>query len=83
MKTYTYTVHLEPAEEGGYTVYVPALPGCVTQGETYSEAIIMAREAILCYLESLIKDGEPIPEESQPAGRVALGVVVEMPAAVG
>ena len=80
MKNYTYTVNFEPAKEGGYTVYVPALPGCVTQGETYNEAVTMAREAILCYLESLIKDGEPIPEESKPFEQVALGVMVEVPA---
>jgi hypothetical protein len=36
MKTLTYTIHLEPAEEGGYTVTVPALPGCVTEGDTYA-----------------------------------------------
>jgi predicted RNase H-like HicB family nuclease len=34
MNEHTYTVRVEPAEEGGYNVFVPALPGCVTQGET-------------------------------------------------
>ena len=67
MQTYTYTVRIEPAEEGGYNVFVPALPGCVTQGATYEEAVAMAEEAIAGFLEALGKAGEPIPTEPQPA----------------
>ncbi len=63
MKTYAYTVHIEPAEEGGFVVSVPALPGCVTQGESYEEAMAMAREVIEGFLEALVKAGEPIPEK--------------------
>ena len=48
-----YRVILEPQEEGGYTVYVPALPGCVSQGETAEEALSNIKEAIEVYLESL------------------------------
>ncbi|KAF5428961.1 putative nuclease of the RNAse H fold, HicB family [Candidatus Methanophagaceae archaeon] len=44
-------VALEPQEEGGYTVYVPALPGCISQGETYEEALENIKEAIELYLE--------------------------------
>jgi len=44
MKTLTYTVRIEPAEEGGYNVFVPALPGCHTQAETYEEAVGMSLE---------------------------------------
>jgi len=62
-KEYSYTVFFEPAPEGGYIVTVPALPGLVTEGDTLDEAREMARDAIRAYLESLIKDGEPIPEE--------------------
>ena len=58
-----YTVILIPEKEGGFSVEVPALPGCVTQGETREEAISMAKEAITLYLESLKADGEPLPEE--------------------
>jgi antitoxin HicB len=57
----TYTVVFEPAEEGGYTVTVPALPGCITEGDTLEAARAMAEEAILGYLESLEKDGVAIP----------------------
>jgi antitoxin HicB len=55
METYTYTVHLEPAEEGGYVVTVPTLPGCITQGETYEEALAMAEDCIRGFLEALVK----------------------------
>ena len=51
---YKYTTIFEPAEEGGYVVSVPALPGCVTQGETFEEAQQMAKDAIGGYLN--IKD---------------------------
>ena len=59
----TYTVVFEPAAEGGYVVTVPALPGCITQGETFDEARLMAEEAITGYLEALQKLGEDIPLE--------------------
>ncbi len=46
MRAVTYTVVLERNKEGGYTVTVPALKGCVTQGETIAQALQRAREAI-------------------------------------
>ncbi len=48
-------------EEGGYTVTVPALPGCITEGETIEEALANAREAITGYLKAMEKLGRPIP----------------------
>lgn len=48
-----YKVVLEPQDEGGYTVYVPALPGCVSQGETAEEAVANIKEAIEVYTDSL------------------------------
>ena len=63
MQILTYTVRIEPAEEGGYDVHVPALPGCVTQGETYEEAVAMAQEAIQGFVEALALAGEPVPTE--------------------
>jgi predicted RNase H-like HicB family nuclease len=50
-----FIVVLEPAEEGGYHVNIPALDGCFTEGDTEEEALKNAREAILCYLEGLEK----------------------------
>ncbi|MBN2735082.1 MAG: type II toxin-antitoxin system HicB family antitoxin [Methanomicrobiaceae archaeon] len=44
---------LEPSEEGGYTVYVPSLPGCVSEGDTKEEAIENIKEAIDLYLEPI------------------------------
>ena len=63
MRTLSYRITLRKEPEGGYTVLVPALPGCVTYGKTVEEAIKMARDAINGYIESLIDDGETIPVE--------------------
>jgi predicted RNase H-like HicB family nuclease len=63
MKQYTYRVLLNEESEGGYTVTVPRLPGCVTYGATLEESIGNAREAISLYLESLVADGEEIPTD--------------------
>lgn len=59
----TYTVILEPAEEGGYIVHVPALPEIVTEGDTEAEAIAMAKDAIELVIESRRERGEPIPDD--------------------
>lgn len=59
---YRILLHNEP--QGGFTVTVPLLPGCVTYGETLEEAKQMAQEAIELYLDSLKAHGEPIPTEA-------------------
>ncbi len=70
MAQYRYTIELYPdKEEGGYTVLVPALPGCVSQGETVDECLARIKEAIEGYLECLREDGKPIPVEDEPEGR--------------
>ena len=75
MREYQYTIILYPdLEEGGYTVTVPVLPGCVTQGETLEEAIAMAKDAIRLYVESLIADGETIPEEREHPQAIIVNV---------
>ncbi len=61
MASREYEVLLIPEDEGGYSVTVPALPGCVSQGETREEALEMIREAIELYLESLEAHGDPVP----------------------
>jgi predicted RNase H-like HicB family nuclease len=61
---YTYKIHLHKEVEGGYRVIVPALPGCITQGDDVDEAIAMAKEAIELYIEELKERGEPIPDDS-------------------
>lgn len=49
-------VILEPSDEGGYTVVVPALPGCISEGDTREEALQNIREAIELYLEPIEDD---------------------------
>ena len=71
-----YTVVLEPEpEEGGYSVSVPALPGCFSQGDTLDEALANVREAIGLHLQGMQADGEPIPDDVTP-----LLALVEVPA---
>lgn len=53
----------EDEEDGGYTVTVPELPGCITQGDTLQEAFNNAEEAILGYLEAIRKEGGTIAEK--------------------
>ncbi|HWX39358.1 MAG TPA: type II toxin-antitoxin system HicB family antitoxin [Candidatus Sulfotelmatobacter sp.] len=65
LSQYSFTVFFEPAMEGGYVVTCPALPGLVSEGDTLAEARKMAKDAIRAYLESLRKDGEPIPEDPE------------------
>ncbi len=75
MREYQYTIILHPdAVEGGYTVTVPTLPGCVTQGETIEEAIAMAKDAIRLYVESLIADGEAVPQEHEHPQAIIVNV---------
>ncbi|MGA2711611.1 MAG: type II toxin-antitoxin system HicB family antitoxin [Bryobacteraceae bacterium] len=66
MAEYSYTVLFEAAEEGGFVVTCPALPGLVTEGDTLEEARRMAQDAIRAYLESLHKDHQPIPLDRPP-----------------
>lgn len=54
MKILNYTVVFDPEEDGGYSVYCPALPGCVSQGDTYEEALENIKEAITGYVKSLL-----------------------------
>ena len=72
-----FTVVFEQAEEGGYIARVPALAGCVTQGETLEEAGRMVRDAIKGYCASLRKHGQPIPREAR---EVVESVEVAVPA---
>jgi predicted RNase H-like HicB family nuclease len=48
-----FHIVLEKQEEGGFTVYIPELPGCISQGETEKEALKNIKEAIVLYLEEL------------------------------
>ena len=63
MKILNYKILLKKEPEGGFTVFVPSLPGCITYGDTLDEAIEKAKEAIELYIESLKAHGEEIPTE--------------------
>ena len=59
----SYRILLRKEPEGGYTVTVPSLPGCVTYGKSIEEATEMAKEAIELYIESLKAHNEEIPTD--------------------
>jgi antitoxin HicB len=59
----SYTIVVEPDEEEGFFVSVPALPGCFTQGKTLEECKERAVEAIEVHIAGLVADGEDVPEE--------------------
>lgn len=59
-----YTVVLEREPDGGFVVSVPALPGCVSQGDTREEALQNIRQAIELYVEDCIDANEPVPTEA-------------------
>ena len=68
MKQRSYKILLLSEPEGGYTVTVPSLSGCVTYGDTLDESIAMAKEAISLYVDSLKAHGEEIPSEAGTFG---------------
>jgi antitoxin HicB len=57
-----FDVVFEPQAEGGYTAYVPDLPGCISEGDTLEDATAMIREAIALYLESRQEHGWKLPK---------------------
>jgi predicted RNase H-like HicB family nuclease len=59
-KEYSYQINLIPDEEGGYTVVVPLLPGCISYGATIEEATANVREAIELHIENLVAHNEPV-----------------------
>lgn len=75
MKLLSYRILLREEPEGGYTVIIPALPGCIAYGDTIEEAIEMAKEAIELYIESLKNHGKEIPSEE---GTLEYALMVEL-----
>ncbi len=57
-----YRVILEPQPDGGYTAYVPSLPGCISEGDDRDQALGNIREAIALYRETLAARNQAIPE---------------------
>lgn len=70
----SYKVVFEPAEEGGYTAYVPSRPGCISEGETYEEALKNIKEAIKGWIDVSMKFGDEIPPSDVIIDTVAVSV---------
>ncbi|MBI3283115.1 type II toxin-antitoxin system HicB family antitoxin [Candidatus Curtissbacteria bacterium] len=64
IKVLKYTAVFEPEKPSGYSVTIPALPGCISQGETFEDALENIKEAAELYLEDL--KGSEIPQEEKP-----------------
>jgi len=73
MRQYTVIVEYDP-DAGAYSVVVPALPGCTSQGKTLEEALANAREAIAGHIACLREMGEPVPEETNPPQAIRIDV---------
>ncbi len=78
-ENYNFEIMLLPAEEGGYTVTVPMLPGCVTEGDSQEEAKQNAKEAIELYIETLEEDGMSVPQETEEILKVNLFIKKVIP----
>ncbi len=65
MKELRLAVVLHEAEEGGYWVSVPSLPGCFSQGEDIEDALRNAKEAIELHLEGLVEDNDQLPDDKE------------------
>ncbi len=61
----SFRIVLRPEAEGGYTVNVPSLPGCITYGDTIDESMKMAEDAIRAYIASMKKHGEEVVDDSK------------------
>lgn len=65
LKFYSFRIIIEPEKSNGYHGFVPLLRGLHTFGETIEEVKNNLKEAIICHLQGLMKDGEPIPREGE------------------
>ena len=74
----SFTAVFEPADNGGYTVTCPTLPGVVTEGNTLNEARELVKDAIAGYLDILREDGESIPIEENFGNPISANVTVEL-----
>jgi predicted RNase H-like HicB family nuclease len=76
MEEVTYIVHIEPAEEGGYVAFFPALPGCHTQGDSLRHVLEMAQDVLEGYLATLRQHNQPIPAQRPEYRRVGFDLPV-------
>lgn len=74
-KAYQFEAIFTPQEEGGFTVEVPDLPGCISEGDTLEEAENNIQEAVELYLETLEERGIPVPER-QPLKVLKMSITI-------
>jgi predicted RNase H-like HicB family nuclease len=73
--TRRYTILLHPeVDDRGYSVTVPSLPGCVTQGKSIEQCVERAREAIALHIAALEANGEPVPDEVEHPQAIVVDV---------
>ena len=73
MRSYTVIVEFD-SDVGAYSVVVPALPGCTSQGRTLEESLTNSREAIAGHIAALQQMGQPVPEETNPPQAIRIEV---------
>lgn len=78
---YKFVAIIKPAEEGGYYAYCPLLPGCTTQGETYSETVVNIEDAIKGVIEVMVEHGDPLPLEATGDNYI-LDIPIKLPQAI-
>lgn len=81
MGKYIYDAILTPEKEGGYSVEVPALPGCFTYGDDYRDAVFMAADAMKTWIASALVDGDTLPnyrKETVPNGCEIASIFIEV-----
>ena len=71
---YYYKIIIEPQKEGGYTAYVPKLPGCVSEGDIYDETMKNIKEAIELYLETLKERNQIIANDDNHISEVCISI---------
>jgi antitoxin HicB len=72
--TREYSIVLTPEPEGGFTITVPALPGYVGFADTEEQAVVLAGEGIRFHIESLVAEGQAVPEETEHPRVILLNV---------
>ncbi|MDO7788204.1 type II toxin-antitoxin system HicB family antitoxin [Desulforamulus aquiferis] len=74
-----YRIMLYPAEEGGFVVEIPELPGCISQGETREDALVMIEDAKIAWLQVALELGRDIPEPAEEEESFSGKFVLRLP----
>ena len=69
-----YKVIIEPQEEGGFTAYIPKLPGCISEGESYNETLENIQEALKLYIETMLERNLKVVEDDIHFAEVCVAI---------